>query len=123
MIAVAQASYDQRPASDVLERGLSLVGLAAISDPAREGAAKVVAECQAAGVRLVLITGDHPETARAIAAGLGITAAAPEVAVGDMVARGEHRDRVEEIGVYARTKPEQKVDIVQAWQDRGTWSR
>ena len=119
VIAVAQASYDQRPASDVLERGLSLVGLAAISDPAREGAAKVVAECQAAGVRLVLITGDHPETARAIAAGLGITAAAPEVAVGDMVARGEHRDRVEEIGVYARTKPEQKVDIVQAWQDRG----
>jgi Ca2+-transporting ATPase len=103
----------------VLEEGLELVGLTAIADPARETAAQVVADCKAAGVHLVLITGDHPETARAIAEDLGITAAAPEVALGESVARGDHVDRVEEIGVYARTKPEQKVDIVKAWQDHG----
>ena len=119
VIAVAEASHGRRPAGDVLERGLALVGLAAIADPARETAAQVVADCQAAGVHLVLITGDHPETARAIADGLGITAAAPAVALGESVARGEHTEHVEEIGVYARTKPEQKVDIVKAWQDRG----
>ena len=119
VIAVAEAAHAKRPAHDVLEEGLELVGLAAIADPARETAAQVVADCQDAGVHLVLITGDHPETARAIAEGLGITAAAPGVALGESVARGEHVDRVEEIGVYARTKPEQKVDIVKAWQDRG----
>ncbi|HEX6248239.1 MAG TPA: cation-transporting P-type ATPase [Nocardioidaceae bacterium] len=119
VIAVAQATHPTRPPSDGLERGLVLVGLAGIADPARETAAQVVADCQAAGIHLVLITGDHPETARAVADELGITAAAPQVALGEEVARGEHVDRVEEIGVYARTKPEQKVDIVQAWQDRG----
>jgi len=119
VIAVAEASHAHSPASDVLERGLRLVGLAAIADPARETGAQVVADCQAAGVHLVLITGDHPETARAVADGLGITAAAPGLALGEAVARGEHVERVEEIGVYARTKPEQKVDIVKAWQDRG----
>ncbi len=119
VIAVAEARHEQRPAGDVLERGLALVGLAAIADPARETAAQVVADCQDAGVHLVLITGDHPETARAIADALGITASAPAIALGESVARGEHTERVEEIGVYARTKPEQKVDIVKAWQDRG----
>ena len=119
VIAVAEAVTGERPASDVLEQGLRLVGLAAIADPARETAAGVVADCQRAGVHLVLITGDHPETARAVADGLGITASAPDVALGESVARGEHVDQVEQIGVYARTKPEQKVDIVKAWQERG----
>ncbi len=121
VIAVADAEAASSPLTGALEEeeGLRLVGLVGISDPAREDSAQVVADCQAAGVRLVLITGDHPATARAIASGLGITDVAPEVADGDMVARGEHADRVEEIGVYARTKPEQKVDIVRAWQDRG----
>jgi P-type Ca2+ transporter type 2C len=119
VIAVAEAVHDTRPGPGVPEGGLVLVGLAAIADPARETAAQVVADCQAAGIRLVLVTGDHPETARAIADGLGITEAAPEVALGDSVERGDHVGRVEEIGVYARTKPEQKVGIVKAWQDRG----
>ena len=119
VIAVADAVHSARPVPGVLEEGLALVGLAAIADPARETAAQVVADCQAAGVRLVLITGDHPETARAVADELGITEVAPEVALGESVERGDHVGRVEEIGVYARTKPEQKVGIVKAWQDRG----
>ncbi len=117
VIAVADAVHAERPV--VLEDGLELVGLIGIADPPRAGAAQLVADCRAAGVHLVLITGDHPATARAIASDIGITDTAPEVAVGEEVARGEHVDRVAEIGVYARTKPEQKVDIVEAWQRRG----
>ena len=119
VIALAESCHDRPPGTAELEEGLELVGLAAIADPARETAAQVVADCQDAGVHLVLITGDHPATARAVADVLGITAAAPEVALGESVARGDHVERVESIGVYARTKPEQKVDIVKAWQDRG----
>lgn len=119
VIAVADSMSPGRAGADRLEEGLELAGLAAIMDPPRESARQVVADCQAAGIRLVLITGDHPATARAIAQAVGITSAAPDVVDGGMVARGEHLGRVEEIGVYARTKPEQKVDIVRAWQDRG----
>jgi Ca2+-transporting ATPase len=78
----------------------------------------VVQSCRDAGVRTVLITGDHPATARAIAEQVGILGDGL-VADGDMVARGEHVAQVDRISVYARTRPEQKVDIVSAWQSRG----
>ncbi|GEP33507.1 ATPase [Nocardioides szechwanensis] len=122
VLAIADSRGATRPATELLESGLEgelvLRGLAAISDPPRADAAHVVAACAAAGIHTVLITGDHPATARAIASELGIGVDA-EVADGDMVLRGEHVDRVDRIGVYARTRPEQKVDIVSAWQDRG----
>ena len=102
-----------------LEGSMELLGLVAIEDPAKVSAAEVVRACHDAGIRTVLITGDHPATARAIADRVGITHGAGGVAVGEEVARGEHVDRVEEIGVYARTRPEQKVDIVAAWQAHG----
>jgi Ca2+-transporting ATPase len=119
VLAVADVVHATRPTTLQLEEGLELRGLVAIADPARADAGEVVAACHAAGIRTVLITGDHPATARAIAADLGIMSDAPEVADGDMVARGEHTDRVEQISVYARTRPEQKVDILAAWQERG----
>ncbi len=119
LIAVADAGHDVEPVDGDLEQRLELRGLTAIADPPREGAAEVVADLRDAGIRTVLITGDHPATARAIADELGITRDTPEVADGQMVAAGEHASRVERIGVYARTKPEQKVDIVTAWQDDG----
>ena len=65
------------------------------------------------------ITGDHPATARAVADQLSISDETSEVADGATVRRGEHVARVDRIAVYARTQPEQKVDIVTAWQDRG----
>jgi len=117
VIAVADAEYAERPAA--LEEGLGLVGLVGIADPPRATAASVVSACHAAGVRLVLVTGDHPETARAVAGQVGITEDAPEVIDGAEVARGAHIDRVDSVGVYARTHPEQKVDIVRALQGRG----
>lgn len=135
VIAVSGAMHRQRP--ETLESDLELLGLVAITDPPRPRAREVISACREAGIRPVLITGDHPATAHAIASRLGITpppgagsraaplasgtapAAVEGVADGAMVARGEHVDQVERISVYARTKPEQKVDIVAAWQARG----
>ncbi len=95
-----------------------LAGLIGIADPARAGAAGVVAACRDAGIRTVMITGDHAATARAVAADVGISGGG-EVAEGTEVARGEHVGRVERIDVYARTQPQQKVDILDAWRAQG----
>ena len=95
------------------------VGLVGVVDPPHPDARAVVEECRAAGVRIVMITGDHPGTARAGGGSVGILREGGEVSDGDAVARGEHAGRVEAIDVYARTRPEQKVDIVDAWQARG----
>jgi Ca2+-transporting ATPase len=97
----------------------SWVGLVGVVDPPHPDARAVVDECRAAGVRPVMITGDHPGTARAIGTSIGILGEGGDISDGDAVARGEHVDRVESIDVYARTRPEQKVDIVSAWQAHG----
>jgi Ca2+-transporting ATPase len=119
VLAVADASYDDRPMTADGGDRLVLRGLVALADPARPTARDVVRACREAGIRTVMITGDHPATARAIADELTITREGPEVADGELVASGGHLDRVERIGVYARTQPEHKVDIVSAWQRRG----
>ena len=95
------------------------VGLLAVTDPPQPDAVEVVDECHAAGIRIVLVTGDHPATARVVADELGILGAEGRVLEGDAVARGEHVDQVETIDVYARVRPEQKVGIVDAWQAHG----
>jgi Ca2+-transporting ATPase len=127
VLAVADARHESRPDTAALlsgpttrpTTGMVLRGLAAVADPPRAGAAEVVRACRDAGIRTVLITGDHPATARAVADELSIVSATSEVADGEMVARGDHVAKVDRIAVYARTRPEQKVDIVAAWQDRG----
>jgi Ca2+-transporting ATPase len=97
----------------------SRVGLVAVLDPPHPAAADVIDRCRAAGIRIVMVTGDHPATAREVADQLGVLGASGVVVDGDAVARGEHVSRVDEIDVYARTRPEQKVGIVDAWQARG----
>jgi Ca2+-transporting ATPase len=94
------------------------VGLIAVSDPPHPQAAGVVERCRAAGVRTVLITGDHPATAAAVAKQIGVLRDG-EVVEGLVVDRGEHAGRVESIDVYSRTRPHQKVAIVEAWQATG----
>ena len=112
VLAVADTAEDERGP-------LVLAGLVGIIDPPREDAPEVVAACRDAGIRTILVTGDHPATALSIAAQVGIARPGDEVVDGDAVARGEHAGRVETIGVYARIRPEQKVDIVDAWRRRG----
>ncbi|MFJ4989467.1 cation-translocating P-type ATPase [Streptomyces sp. NPDC088732] len=98
---------------------MSLLGLVAILDPPRPGAAAAVAACRDAGIKPILITGDHPLTARAVATRLGITGPA----AGDEATSGEHRGAamtdLTAARVHARTTPEQKLGIIQAWQAAG----
>ncbi len=95
------------------------VGMVGVADPPHRDSREVVEACRAAGVRTVMITGDHAETARAVGADVGILRDEGAICDGEAVARGEHVANVEEIDVYSRTRPEQKVDIVDAWQRRG----
>jgi Ca2+-transporting ATPase len=95
--------------------GLAPLGLVAIGDPVREGAAAVARDLDAAGIRLVMITGDHPSTAAAIAGRVGLATDDGAVVTGNDDVTGV----VERVRVFARTHPEQKLDIVAALQSRG----
>ncbi|MFI7469775.1 cation-translocating P-type ATPase [Nonomuraea sp. NPDC049646] len=122
VLAVAAADLDAVP-HPVREEGLRLIGLVAILDPPRAAAAAAVADCARAGIRTVLITGDHPGTARAVAADLGIIGDADRVLdrVLDRVVdcREPGALAAGPAGVYARATPEQKLDIIEGLRGRG----
>jgi len=104
------------------ENGLTFLGLAAMEDPPREESRQAVVECVAAGIRPVMITGDHKVTAAAIARRIGILTGeseAVEGAVLDAMTDEELRQFVPKVSVYARVSPEHKIRIVRAWQERG----
>jgi Ca2+-transporting ATPase len=118
--------WDEVPeplSSERVETGLVLVGMVGMLDPPRPEAAASVAECRTAGIRPVMITGDHPRTAEAIARRVGILREEGErIATGAELAALPPEalaERVEELRVYARVAPEQKLDIVEALQERG----
>ncbi|GAB1646298.1 cation-translocating P-type ATPase [Krasilnikovia sp. MM14-A1259] len=96
--------------------GLRPLGVVGIGDPLRAGAPDTAATFAQAGVRLVLVTGDHPATAAAIAGRLGLLGQDDHVVNGDAGAPG---DAAEHARVYARTQPEQKLDIIATLQRRG----
>ncbi|MFC4463596.1 cation-translocating P-type ATPase [Streptomyces xiangluensis] len=119
VLAVASADHEdtaQRPPT--WESGLSLLGLVGILDPPRSASEPTITACKRAGIVPVLITGDHPLTARAVADRLGIASSDEEVTTGDRIREGTAGD-LTGVRVYARTTPEQKLDIVQAWRGAG----
>ncbi|MFD8325524.1 cation-translocating P-type ATPase [Streptomyces lydicus] len=100
------------------ESGLSLVGLIGILDPPRDASRATLATCREAGITPLLITGDHPLTATAIARRLGIMDGTDQVTTGERL-RTESGATLTGSRVYARTSPEQKLDIIRAWHAAG----
>ncbi|HLJ11725.1 MAG TPA: cation-translocating P-type ATPase [Planctomycetaceae bacterium] len=104
------------------ERELVFAGLAGMIDPPRDEVKQSVALCRAAGIRPIMITGDHPETAAAIARELGIAGEHDRVVTGsalDGLSEQELAAQVDDIAVYARVTAENKLQIVRAWKKRG----
>jgi len=123
LLVAARAVLPAAPTDTDIPGDLTLLGLVGLIDPPRAEAAAAVAECLAAGVTPVMITGDHPATAAAIARRLGILDGGDEhVLTGPALARTSDEDlasAVEHISVYARVDPEQKIRIVRALQANG----
>jgi Ca2+-transporting ATPase len=117
VLALARRETDSGAIEDA-ERDLQLVALVAITDPPRVNAGDVVRAVNDAGVDLLLITGDHPETARAMAERLAI-GGSERVVTGADLERDTLAVGTEAPRIYARTRPEQKLDIVRAWQSAG----
>lgn len=108
--------------TETLEQELTFVGLVGMIDPPRTEVKQAVAECYAAGIRPVMITGDHKLTAVAIARELDIFRDGDQALTGadlDAMSRETLEENVEKYAVYARVSPEHKMRIVQAWQARG----
>lgn len=113
---------ENRPLTLEDETDLIFTGLIAMMDPPRVESAPAVADCRRAGIRPVMITGDHKITASAIAREIGILQDGDRAVEGSELEKmtdEELRNEVEHISVYARVSPEHKIRIVRAWQDRG----
>ncbi len=125
VLAMAYKDIDEIPDQDnedQLEDELILVGLMGMIDPPREEAKEAVRLCKRAGIKPVMITGDHKITAVAIAKELGILEEKDEAITGtELEAMDDEqlKERVKQISVYARVAPEHKVRIVRAWQQWG----
>ena len=123
VLAFAERTIDDVPARlDDAEHGLHLLGIVGMADPPREASAPSIAACRAAGITPIMITGDHPLTANAIARRIGVLRDGGRSLTG---AELEQLDDaafdaiVADVAVYARTNPEQKLRIVDAWRRRG----
>ena len=124
VLALASRHYTELPtdfSADALEHDLTFCGLSGMIDPERPEVAPAIAEAHAAGIRTVMITGDHIDTAVAIAKNLGIIVDRKQAITGaelDKLSDGELDARIEDYGVYARVQPEHKTRIVEAWKSR-----
>ena len=125
VLAVAKRDWAEKPADNApeyLEKNLVFLGLTGMIDPIRPEVKAAIAECRSAGIRAVMITGDHRDTAVAIAKELGIITDESQAVTGadlDRLSDEQLRQKVTEYGVYARVQPEHKTRIVQAWKARG----
>ena len=127
--ALRVLAASQRPLEDALseytvelENELCFVGLVGMIDPVRPEVKPAIDECRSAGIRPIMITGDHKDTAVAIAIQLGIIQNADEAITGaelDEISDEEFESSVEKYSVYARVQPEHKTRIVNAWRKKG----
>lgn len=126
VLAGAVRRHDMQPADcspAALEQGLCFVGLAGMIDPVRPEVVDAIAACRSAGIRPIMITGDHVDTASAIARELGILQGDAEAVTGaelSAMSDAEFQERFRNISVYARVQPEHKTRIVNAWCGAGS---
>ena len=125
VLCAAERVYAAKPEDitpEALEQDLCYIGLTGMIDPVREEVKPAIEECRRAGIRPVMITGDHKDTAVAIAKQLGIVTDASQAITGaelDQLSDEELDKCIANYSVYARVQPEHKVRIVQAWKKRG----
>lgn len=125
VLGVGYKEIDSMPdeiSPESLENNLQFLGLVGMIDPPRPEAKEAVDTCKKAGIKAVMITGDHVVTAAAIAKDLGMMEEGDEAVTGtelDAMTDEELSERVEHISVYARVSPENKIRIVKAWQSKG----
>ena len=125
VLAAAMRKYDSAPddfSPEALEHDLIFIGLTGMIDPVRPEVKAAIEECRGAGITPVMITGDHKDTAVAIASELGILTDPSQAITGaelSAMSDEEFADRVENIYVYARVQPEHKTRIVNAWRAKG----
>lgn len=125
VIAVGYAIYDEEPTditSEALEKNLRLLGLIGMIDPPRPESKGAIARAKKAGIKTVMITGDHVVTAGAIAKELGILTDKSEALTGSELQKMSDEEldsRVKSLSVYARVTPEDKIRIVKSWQRTG----
>lgn len=124
VLALASRTYTEKPAdfaAEALENNLVFCGLSGMIDPERPEVAPAIEEAHGAGIRTVMITGDHIDTAVAIAKNLGIVENRSQAITGaeiDKMSEEELDQNIEKYGVYARVQPEHKTRIVEAWKSK-----
>ena len=122
VLGFAYKELDYKPKTEDLEKDLTFVGMYGMIDPPREEAKVAVEKCKTAGIKTVMITGDHKITATAIAKQLGILENESEAITGtelDKISDEDLKKNIRNYSVYARVAPEHKVRIVNAWQSQG----
>ena len=125
VLALSSRTYAEKPSDfspEALEHDLVFCGLSGMIDPVRPEVTAAIAEAKEAGIRAVMITGDHIDTAVAIARDLGIVEDASQAITGaelDKISDEDFKTRVKDISVYARVQPEHKARIVDAWKSLG----
>lgn len=122
-LRVLAVGYKEHGGGKISEEGFCFLGLFGLMDPPRKGAAESVLKCKKAGIRTVMITGDHPETAFAIAKKLGIAKQKTEVATGkelDLLSEKEFAAFCEHRNVFARVTPAHKLKIVRSLKKNGS---
>jgi Ca2+-transporting ATPase len=119
---LSPATPESKPPSEEMERDLVFAGMAGLQDPPRPESAEAVRRCREAGVRVVMITGDHPETARAIARELGLDGGRARALTGldlDTLDDAALETAVRDTAIYARVSAEHKLRVVRALQAQG----